>query len=266
MTYKKGNAYLFLSFLFWGLIIAMQINILIKFTSFSNMILTEKLSPNTINASIEDLSNTADHLVIAIIVIGILFAIISVLFFVSYLKVHKSEQLSENASLTDQLTGLPNRRSFDYRLSLEWKRAARDQTAISILIMDLDNFKKYNDSFGHQQGDKALKSFANTLNNALKRPGDFGARWGGEEFIALLSGTDAIGAMDLAEKIRQSVQDMDISAADIEATKITVSIGVNTWVYGDNSTLEEFISRADMALYNAKGSGRNKVCYGDKSP
>jgi len=264
MTYKKGNAYLLLSFIFWGVIIALQINILVKFTSFSNMMLTEKLNSNTINVSIEELSNTADHLVIAIIVIGIMFAILSVLFFVSYIKVHKSGKLNENASMTDQLTGLPNRRSFDNRLSLEWKRAAREQTAISILIMDLDNFKKYNDTFGHQQGDKALQSFADTLNDSLKRPGDFGARWGGEEFIALLSGTDAMGAMDLAEKVRQSVQDMEIPATDIEATKITVSIGINTWKHGDNSTLDEFISRADMALYNAKGSGRNKVCHWHK--
>ena len=170
---------------------------------------------------------------------------------------------AERLSMFDQLTDLPNRRSFEARLNSEWGRALRDQTPISILFMDADKFKNYNDSFGHQQGDLALQALAKALNDTLRRPGDFSARWGGEEFIALLPSTDLHGAIGVAEQIRQNVESMNIPSTDKLAAKITVSIGINTLMPGHNSTMEEFIEGADAALYQAKEKGRNRVCYKD---
>jgi len=167
----------------------------------------------------------------------------------------------EHLSMSDQLTNLPNRRSFELRITEEWDRASREQTPISVLMVDIDNFKKYNDTFGHQQGDAALQAVAKMFDHALNRPGDFVARWGGEEFIILLSNTDANGAYGVAERIRKYAEKMDVHAADETITKVTVSIGVNTRDPGQISTVDEFISRADMALYDAKNKGRNRVCY-----
>ena len=133
----------------------------------------------------------------------------------------------KNLSLLDQLTGIANRRSFDERLRLEWGRAIRTETPISILILDLDNFKTYNDTYGHMQGDMLLQAVAKLFAHELKRAGDFIARWGGEEFIALLAHTDWGGALDVAERIRMHVEDAVIPLADGHATKTTVSIGIN---------------------------------------
>jgi len=167
----------------------------------------------------------------------------------------------EHLSMSDQLTNLPNRRSFELRIDEEWDRASRDRTPVSVLVIDIDNFKNYNDTYGHQQGDAALQALAKVFSQVLKRPGDFAARWGGEEFIVLLSNTDSQGAFDVAEQIRRFTEDMEILASDGRMTKITVSIGVNARAQGHDGTIDDFISRADMALYNAKNKGRNKVCY-----
>jgi len=166
----------------------------------------------------------------------------------------------EHLSMSDQLTNLPNRRSFEIRMNGEWDRATRDQTPLSILMVDIDNFKTYNDTYGHQQGDVALQSLAGLFTHALKRPGDFAARWGGEEFIILLSNTDTRGAVDVAEQIRRMTEEMEIPTSDGAITKITVSIGLNTRVQGLDSTVDEFLSRADIALYDAKNKGRNRIC------
>ena len=166
----------------------------------------------------------------------------------------------ERLSLEDQLTGLPNRRSFDRQIDREWKRAAREKTFLSVLLMDIDKFKVYNDTYGHQQGDAAIKSFAKTLEKTLKRPGDFCARWGGEEFIALLANTDLKNALDIAEKIRRNTEDTEVPCSNGLITKLTVSIGVNTYAPGDGNTIDNLISGADAALYAAKNKGRNMVC------
>ena len=167
---------------------------------------------------------------------------------------------NERLSLEDQLTGLPNRRCFDRQIDREWKRAARDKTFLSVLLMDIDKFKNYNDTYGHQQGDAAIQSFAKTLDRTLKRPGDFSARWGGEEFIALLANTELKNALDIAEQIRKKTEDTEVPCSDGFITKLTVSIGVNTYRPGDNNTIDSLISGADTALYTAKNKGRNMVC------
>jgi diguanylate cyclase (GGDEF)-like protein len=169
-------------------------------------------------------------------------------------------RIIERLSMIDQLTKLPNRRSFESCIELEWGRAQREQTPISILMTDLDKFKDYNDTYGHQQGDIALVSVAKVFMRFLKRPGDFAARWGGEEFIVLIPNTESQGAVELAEHIRKAVEEIEIPASDGIMTKMTISIGVNTWSKGTVSSIERFISEADKALYEAKRSGRNRVC------
>ena len=159
----------------------------------------------------------------------------------------------------DQLTNIPNRRNFDERLPLEWGRAVRTKTPLSLLILDLDYFKNYNDTYGHIQGDKALRLVAKIFAQELRRPGDLVARWGGEEFVVLLADTDINGAIDVANRIRLNVEKMEIPLFDNFISKITVSIGVNTIIPTTSDSLEDFIRNADTALYTAKKEGRNKV-------
>jgi len=166
-----------------------------------------------------------------------------------------------STGMLDQLTGIPNRRSFDSRLDMEWQRAAREKMPLSILMLDIDKFKVYNDTFGHQQGDLTLQAIANIINESIRRPTDLAARWGGEEFAVLLPNTDANGAFVIAEKIRTSIEKMVIPCDDERGRKATVSIGVNTQIFAPgSSSIENFISVADNALYKAKEAGRNRVC------
>ena len=174
-----------------------------------------------------------------------------------------AERIMELSSLgmRDQLTGLPNRRSFDNRLDLEWNRAKREKTSISILVIDVDKFKSYNDTFGHQQGDVVLQTVAKVLPLPIRRPVDFAARWGGEEFIILLPNTDSNGALHVAEKIRIAIENTEILSIDGGAAKkVTISIGVNTQKPTRENSIGSLISQADEALYRAKATGRNRVC------
>ena len=183
------------------------------------------------------------------------------------LRVHNQMQIInqmhtiERLSMTDQLTNIPNRRSFDERLRLEWKLASREQTQISLLMMDIDNFKVVNDTYGHQQGDIVLQTVARIFPASFKRPSDFAARWGGEEFIVLLPNTPLEGALDVAEKIRKDIEGIEILYTDGSYIKITVSIGVCTQVPTIDSSLDAFLSNVDKALYKAKNDGRNRVEY-----
>jgi len=171
-------------------------------------------------------------------------------------------QTSNELSMLDQLTQLPNRRSFETRINTEWAVAQREKKPISILLIDLDKFKSYNDTYGHLQGDATLKTTANLFKKTLKRPGDFAARWGGEEFIVLLSNTDSNGALEIAEQIRKSAEDMEIPFTDTQNLKITISIGVNTYNHEQTAlSINDFFAGADKALYDAKDAGRNKVCF-----
>jgi len=166
----------------------------------------------------------------------------------------------EGLSMTDQLTGIPNRRSFDQQLNKEWRRAAREKTSIGILMMDVDRFKIYNDTYGHQQGDAALQAVATTLAKSLRRPADFAARWGGEEFAVLLPVTDIEGALNIAELIRKNIEATIILCADGTQANVTASIGANVQTPAQNDSMDEFIYNADKALYTAKETGRNRVC------
>ncbi|MCL2720309.1 MAG: diguanylate cyclase [Treponema sp.] len=165
----------------------------------------------------------------------------------------------EHLSMIDQLTNLPNRRSLDERLKIEWKLAIREQTPISLLIMDLDKFKNINDVCGHLQGDIILQKVAEIFKDSLKRPGDFVARWGGEEFVTILPNTSLDGAMEIAERIRLNVENTLMPSIDSSEIKITISIGVNSVIPTLNNFINSFLSNADKALYAAKDAGRNKV-------
>jgi len=169
-------------------------------------------------------------------------------------------------SMTDQLTGVPNRRNFDYRINLEWSHARRNKMPLSVFFVDIDHFKKYNDRFGHIQGDVAIQTVAKAIILSLKRPNDFTARWGGEEFVVLLPATPEAGVLEVAEIIRKNINDTSIAGTDPDAKNVTVSIGTNTIIPERESLMESFLSNADSALYNAKKAGRNRVCKYTPNP
>ena len=159
----------------------------------------------------------------------------------------------------DHLTGLANRQSFDNRMELEWGKARRSKAELSVLIIDIDHFKDYNDTYGHLQGDVALQAISKTIASTLRRADDFAARWGGEEFIVLLPNTHSMGSLFVAEKIRNAVQQNEIITTTGEVTKMTISIGAYTLIPTVDTSPDTLIGRADTALYNAKKGGRNRV-------
>ena len=163
--------------------------------------------------------------------------------------------------MKDKLTGIPNRHAFDNRLDLEWSRALRDKTPLSLLMIDADKFKRYNDTYGHQQGDLVLQTVAKILLQLLRRAVDFAARWGGEEFVILLPNTDAKGALHIAELVRTKVENAEIPSINGgHPHQATVSVGVHTQIPLRNTFPEDLIAKADEALYRAKATGRNRVC------
>ncbi|MDR1651233.1 MAG: diguanylate cyclase [Synergistaceae bacterium] len=166
----------------------------------------------------------------------------------------------ECLGLIDSLTDIPNRRSFDDRMEVEWRRCVRDQKPMSFLMMDLDNFKIYNDTYGHPQGDVLLREAAKIFSQAARRPSDMAARLGGEEFGVLLSDTDISGALLIAEKIRRDMEALRVPAYDGKTmTSATISIGAATTVPQETDFIKDFIERADEYLYAAKAAGRNVV-------
>ena len=176
------------------------------------------------------------------------------------IKILEQFRIIERLSTLDQLTSIPNRRGFDIRMNMEWCRAIREQTPLSILIMDVDKFKTYNDTHGHQQGDVVLRAVAKVVTESISRASDFAARWGGEEFIVLLPNADLDGALHVAELIRISIGNEIIPCLGGTETKVTVSVGVNALTPKPGSSCDEFLSGADKALYKAKESGRNRIC------
>ncbi len=166
----------------------------------------------------------------------------------------------EQLSLTDQLTQLPNRRAFDASFALEWRRAEREMLPISLLMVDVDQFKSFNDRLGHTAGDRCLRLVAETLGNVVRRPLDLAARLGGEEFVLLLPNTEAAGAAWMGERVRASIESQQIVNPGSSKGIVTVSVGVATeypcTLGGGPMSL---IDRADAGLYEAKRAGRNYV-------
>ena len=162
---------------------------------------------------------------------------------------------------TDGLTGVNNRRSFDEHLANECARARRSRSPLSVLMLDVDFFKRYNDLYGHQAGDEALRKVAYCLQQGVRRPGDLIARYGGEEFVALLPDTHLAGALELARSLGSRVANLAIAHADTPLGKVlTVSMGACTLVNGDSGSAEALLRGADQQLYLAKTRGRNQAC------
>ena len=163
-------------------------------------------------------------------------------------------------STHDSLTGLYNRRYFDSALSKEYKRAKRSRRPISLIMIDIDWFKDFNDRYGHQAGDDCLRTIAREFGTVINRSHDLVARYGGEEFAIVLPDTPEVGALELAEDLRSHIASLNIRAAmDKGAPGVTISLGVASLVPDMNSEPEQLISAADSALYNAKRLGRNRA-------
>ncbi|HEX6734420.1 MAG TPA: diguanylate cyclase [Azonexus sp.] len=178
---------------------------------------------------------------------------------------HKKAQLAlQQLATVDCLTGVANRRSFDEKLHSEWNRARRQHDPLSLIMIDVDYFKPYNDLYGHQRGDECLKAFSAILQGQAFRAGDLTARYGGEEFAIVLPNTTLAGAREVAERIRQSIEQADLPhAGSATSTRITASMGVAALVPGHGSHAGTLVALADQALYAAKRSGRNRVCVAE---
>lgn len=170
----------------------------------------------------------------------------------------KAQAALEQLASRDGLTGIANRRSFNETLDKEWTRAQRDSLTLSLLMIDIDHFKRYNDSYGHQAGDLCLQQIAGALEQAVFRPGDLVARYGGEEFGVILIGTDAKGGRAVAQRILECVADLALPHSGGEGGRVTLSIGIATSIPKPGITQENLVSEADNALYEAKKAGRNR--------
>lgn len=171
-------------------------------------------------------------------------------------------------SSVDGLTGIPNRRCFDETLAREWRRSLRNRQSLSLLVADVDHFKEFNDTYGHQAGDDCLKAVAKSLAACLHRATDLVARYGGEEFAVVLPDTDEVGARAVAELMRDAVSQLAMThSASSAADHVTLSLGVACCVPGDEpgASPASLLSEADKALYEAKRGGRNRVVVAQRS-
>jgi diguanylate cyclase (GGDEF)-like protein len=166
----------------------------------------------------------------------------------------------ETLSATDGLTGLANRRTFDLAWDAEWQRASRQGLPLAIAMVDVDQFKAYNDHYGHQSGDLCLKILAQTLGSMAQRPGELAARYGGEEFVVILPGLSGAEAYAAMERIRAAVQAQGLPHAKATvAGVVTISVGVASRVPRQGESSASLVQEADVAMYQAKEKGRNQV-------
>ncbi len=179
-------------------------------------------------------------------------------------KIMELEKLEEelyHITRTDQLTGVTNRRGFDESLDLVWRRAIRSKKLVTLLMIDIDNFKNYNDTYGHVEGDVCLKKVAHKIDETLQRPYDQVARYGGEEFVVVMPDTDVEGGRKIANEIRQGIEGMNIkNSIDGDVSVVTVSIGLACMTPALGEVKKTLVERADEALYEAKDNGRNR-CF-----
>lgn len=178
-------------------------------------------------------------------------------------KLDTANQELKRLSSSDGLTGIANRRFFDEYLSAEWRRGRRNSSSLSLLMCDVDHFKRFNDTYGHQAGDDCLRQVAHTINAYLERPSDVVARYGGEEFAVILPETTKDGVLFVAEKIRNSIHQLHIPHSGSAQGIATISIGASTLTPTTENTSIELIQLADRALYSAKSLGRDRVCFSD---
>jgi diguanylate cyclase (GGDEF)-like protein len=173
----------------------------------------------------------------------------------------KTKEFLTEQTMSDPLTGIANRRSFDHTLIKEWNRCLRRNYPLSCILIDIDYFKRYNDHYGHQKGDQLLREVANIISNQATRADDLVARYGGEEFVVILSNASHDDAVMLAERTRKAIIDAELTHEDSEVSNvITISAGVATITPNNLQDCYEIVHKADEKLYEAKNNGRNQVC------
>lgn len=175
-------------------------------------------------------------------------------------QLEESNRKLQRLSSLDGLTGLANRRHFDEELEKEWRRAQRADIPLSLILIDIDHFKLYNDTYGHLAGDECLKQVAQSMAKAIVRPGDLLARYGGEEFVVILPDTNAEGAHVVAENLRKDIIALKREHSASTTTEyVSISLGIAQADFSNMKTGEDIIAMADKGLYDAKENGRN--CY-----
>lgn len=179
----------------------------------------------------------------------------------THIKLYKYRKQVEHQSMTDQLTGIANRRRHDLYSVAKWKEAVRLKIPFTVYMFDIDRFKAYNDTFGHPAGDKVIIAVANTLSTYLRRTTDFVARYGGEEFVAIIVGGDARINYEYMKQIRRGIEDLHIPHAPSAGKWVTVSIGGVTVFPVDSEQYPTYLNIADTMLYDAKRFGRNQVVW-----
>jgi diguanylate cyclase (GGDEF)-like protein len=178
----------------------------------------------------------------------------------NHMELKRHRDFLEDLSLADGLTAIANRRRFDEALLSEWRRARRTRSALGLLLLDVDFFKLYNDHYGHAMGDECLRQVAGTIAMLARRPGDLCARYGGEEFAVILPQTDLSGVLQLGERLRASVTDLEIPHAGSSVNPlVTISLGAASMRPTGDLTPEDLLRQADKRLYEAKSAGRNRV-------
>jgi diguanylate cyclase (GGDEF)-like protein len=181
--------------------------------------------------------------------------------------VKSSESRLRSLAGVDGLTGIANRRTFEEALATEWRRSARSATPLSLLMVDIDHFKQFNDKLGHQRGDMCLREVAGALAAQTRRAGDFPARYGGEEFVIVLPATARAGAAQIAENVRAGVESLELAHPHSSVgSVVTVSIGAASVIPTLSDRVEKLVCFADIALYRAKDMGRNRSCFFNDAP
>jgi len=181
----------------------------------------------------------------------------------THLKLKIQNDYLERLALIDGLTMIANRRSFDEKLEMEWRQSRRTKTVLSLIMIDIDHFKLFNDLYGHQSGDRCLQAVALTIKSCLNRPHDLAARYGGEEFVCVLPGCDLSGAGHVAETMGRAVAKLAIPHATSNITAVvTFSAGISCTVADESSSAADLIAVADKWLYAAKLAGRNTIFSG----
>ncbi|MET0081313.1 MAG: GGDEF domain-containing protein, partial [Candidatus Thiodiazotropha lotti] len=181
-------------------------------------------------------------------------------------ELEKTQKELSRISLSDELTQIPNRRHFMRVLKLEIKRARREHTPLSAVMIDVDYFKKFNDTYGHLEGDQCLRMIATVLRETLQRSSDFLARYGGEEFVALLPNTNQDSALIVAERMRMAIFDADIEHRECALGRVTISAGIASCsAVNGCKNWQTLIELADRSLYQSKSEGRNRVSAHDQN-